>query len=122
MLCYIMVCSMIGGISVSVTTGLGAAIVTSVQGDNQVRPCACAREGTAEHKPWYSSNSGLRTFSSDSSSSPSVRHAPLPVPVIGSSHAPVRASLVTEVFYLNKALALFNTGASLLTPLLPRVV
>ncbi len=34
---YIMVCSMIGGISVSVTTGLGAAIVTSVQGDNQVR-------------------------------------------------------------------------------------
>lgn len=37
MLCYIMVCSMIGGISVSVTTGLGAAIVTSVQGDNQVR-------------------------------------------------------------------------------------
>ena len=36
MLWYIMVCSMIGGISVSVTTGLGAAIVTSAQGDNQV--------------------------------------------------------------------------------------
>jgi len=28
---------MIGGISVSVTTGLGAAIVTTAQGDNQVR-------------------------------------------------------------------------------------
>lgn len=37
MLWYIMVCSMIGGISVSVTTGLGAAIVTTAMGDNQVR-------------------------------------------------------------------------------------
>ncbi|KAF7977719.1 hypothetical protein HWV62_2776 [Athelia sp. TMB] len=36
MLWYIAVCSMIGGISVSVTTGLGAAIVTTAQGDNQV--------------------------------------------------------------------------------------
>ncbi|KAJ7452751.1 magnesium transporter [Mycena galericulata] len=36
MLWYILVCSMIGGISVSVTTGLGAAIVTTVGGDNQV--------------------------------------------------------------------------------------
>ena len=37
MLWYISVCSMIGGISVSVTTGLGAAIVTTARGDNQVR-------------------------------------------------------------------------------------
>lgn len=37
MLWYIMVCSMIGGISVSVTTGLGSAIVTTAYGDNQVR-------------------------------------------------------------------------------------
>lgn len=37
MLWYIGVCSMIGGISVSVTTGLGAAIVTTAMGDNQVR-------------------------------------------------------------------------------------
>lgn len=36
MLWYIGVCSMIGGISVSVTTGLGAAIVTTAMGDNQV--------------------------------------------------------------------------------------
>ena len=36
MLWYIMVCSMIGGISVSVTTGLGSAIVTTAMGDNQV--------------------------------------------------------------------------------------
>lgn len=41
MVWYILVCSMIGGISVSVTTGLGAAIVTTAFGDNQVRPnCA----------------------------------------------------------------------------------
>lgn len=32
---YISVCSMIGGISVSVTTGLGAAIVQTAYGDNQ---------------------------------------------------------------------------------------
>jgi hypothetical protein len=38
MLWYIMVCSMIGGISVSVTTGLGAAIVTTASGHNQVSP------------------------------------------------------------------------------------
>ena len=37
MLWYIFVCSMIGGISVSVTTGLGAAIVQTAKGDNQVR-------------------------------------------------------------------------------------
>jgi magnesium transporter len=36
MLWYISVCSMIGGISVSVTTGLGSAIVTTAMGDNQV--------------------------------------------------------------------------------------
>lgn len=37
MLWFIAVCSLIGGISVSVTTGLGASIVTTAQGDNQVR-------------------------------------------------------------------------------------
>lgn len=36
MIWYILVCSLIGGLSVSVTTGLGAAIVTSIMGDNQV--------------------------------------------------------------------------------------
>ena len=36
MLWYLFVCSMIGGISVSVTTGLGAAIVETARGDNQV--------------------------------------------------------------------------------------
>jgi hypothetical protein len=37
MLWYIAVCRMIGSLSVSVMTGLGAAIVTTVMGDNQVR-------------------------------------------------------------------------------------
>jgi|SRR6267142_213157 len=36
MIWYILVCSLIGGLSVSVTTGLGSAIVTSIRGDNQV--------------------------------------------------------------------------------------
>ncbi|KAG6877156.1 hypothetical protein C0993_009862 [Termitomyces sp. T159_Od127] len=37
MMWYIMVCSMIGGISVSVTTGLGAAIVQTAMGDSQFK-------------------------------------------------------------------------------------
>ncbi|WVO17108.1 hypothetical protein L204_104798 [Cryptococcus depauperatus] len=37
MLPYISICSLIGGISVSCTQGLGASIVTSVQGNNQVK-------------------------------------------------------------------------------------
>ncbi|KII92725.1 hypothetical protein PLICRDRAFT_37525 [Plicaturopsis crispa FD-325 SS-3] len=68
MLWYIMVCSMIGGISVSVTTGLGAAIVTTASGDNQF-------------KHWFI------YF------------------LIGF----VAVTLITEVYYLNMALALFNT-------------
>lgn len=46
MIWYILVCSLIGGLSVSVTTGLGAAIVTTVMGDNQVRSHA-----TENHRP-----------------------------------------------------------------------
>ncbi|KAG5722279.1 Magnesium transporter NIPA2, partial [Termitomyces sp. T112] len=69
MLWYIMVCSMIGGISVSVTTGLGAAIVQTAMGDNQF-------------KFWFMYF--LLGF--------------------------VVVTLLTEVFYLNKALALFNTA------------
>ncbi|KAL5528613.1 hypothetical protein ACEPAF_7749 [Sanghuangporus sanghuang] len=69
MLWYIMVCSMIGGISVSVTTGLGAAIVTTASGDNQF-------------KYWFIYF--LIFF--------------------------IAATLITEVYYLNVALALFNTA------------
>ncbi|KAF5337657.1 hypothetical protein D9758_012997 [Tetrapyrgos nigripes] len=69
MLWWIMVCSMIGGISVSVTTGLGAAIVTTAQGENQF-------------KYWFIYF--LIVF--------------------------VVVTLLTEVYYLNVALALFNTA------------
>ncbi|EJD02690.1 DUF803-domain-containing protein [Fomitiporia mediterranea MF3/22] len=69
MLWYIMVCSMIGGISVSVTTGLGAAIVRTAQGDSQF-------------KYWFIYF--LMVF--------------------------VAVTLITEVYYLNVALALFNTA------------
>ncbi|KAJ7090872.1 magnesium transporter NIPA-domain-containing protein [Mycena belliarum] len=68
MLWYIMVCSMIGGISVSVTTGLGSAIVTTASGDNQFTH-------------WF----------------------------IYFLIAFVAVTLITEVYYLNVALALFNT-------------
>ncbi|WVR09634.1 hypothetical protein IAU60_006707 [Kwoniella sp. DSM 27419] len=37
MMPYIAICSLIGGISVSCTQGLGASIVTSIQGNNQVK-------------------------------------------------------------------------------------
>jgi len=69
MIWYLLVCSLIGGLSVSVTTGLGAAIVTTVTGDNQF-------------KHWFIYF--LLIF--------------------------IAVTLVTEVFYLNKALALFNTA------------
>ncbi|KAH9041156.1 magnesium transporter NIPA-domain-containing protein [Lactarius hengduanensis] len=69
MIWYILVCSLIGGLSVSVTTGLGSAIVTTVMGDNQF-------------KHWFIYF--LLVF--------------------------IAVTLVTEVFYLNKALALFNTA------------
>ncbi|KAG5643319.1 hypothetical protein DXG03_001203 [Asterophora parasitica] len=69
MLWYIFICSMIGGISVSVTTGLGAAIVQTAYGDNQF-------------KYWFMYF--LLIF--------------------------VVVTLLTEVYYLNKALALFNTA------------
>ncbi|KAG2154452.1 magnesium transporter NIPA-domain-containing protein [Suillus bovinus] len=69
MLWYISVCSTIGGISVSVTTGLGAAIVTSIMGVNQF-------------KNWF----------------------------IYFLLAFVVMTLLTEIFYLNKSLALFNTA------------
>ena len=37
MIWYILICSLIGGISVSCTQGLGACILTSIRGENQVR-------------------------------------------------------------------------------------
>ncbi|KAG0707045.1 magnesium transporter NIPA-domain-containing protein [Suillus ampliporus] len=66
MLWYITVCSTIGGISVSVTTGLGAAIVTTFMG----------------FKNWF----------------------------IYFLIAFVVITLLTEIYYLNIALALFNTA------------
>lgn len=69
MLWYLAVCSTIGGISVSVTTGLGAAVVTTAMGHNQFNN-------------WF----------------------------IFFLVAFVAVTLVTEVYYLNVALALFNTA------------
>ncbi|EGO00436.1 hypothetical protein SERLA73DRAFT_181034 [Serpula lacrymans var. lacrymans S7.3] len=69
MLWYITVCSTIGGISVSVTTGLGSAIVATAMGDNQFNH-------------WF----------------------------IYFLFAFVAVTLLTEVYYLNVALALFNTA------------
>lgn len=37
MMPYISVCSLIGGISVSCTQGLGSAIITSIQGNSQIK-------------------------------------------------------------------------------------
>lgn len=57
MLWYILVCSMIGGISVSVTTGLGAAIVQTALGDNQVcflpHDTSCFTKGGSQFKYWF---------------------------------------------------------------------
>ncbi|EJD02695.1 DUF803-domain-containing protein [Fomitiporia mediterranea MF3/22] len=68
MIWYILVCSLIGGISVSCTQGLGACILTSIRGQNQF-------------KNWFIYF--LLVF--------------------------VICTLLTEIYYLNVALALFNT-------------
>ncbi|GAA5934991.1 uncharacterized protein JCM15063_003122 [Sporobolomyces koalae] len=69
MLVYISICSLLGGLSVACTSGLGASILTSIRGDNQVKHWFF----------WF-----LLGF--------------------------VVITLVSEVIYLNKALALFNTA------------
>ncbi|KAG8912876.1 hypothetical protein FRC00_003580, partial [Tulasnella sp. 408] len=69
MIWYILVCSLIGGLSVSCTQGLGAAIVTSIRGENQF-------------KNWFTYF--LLGF--------------------------VAITLLTEIYFLNVALALFNTA------------
>ncbi|KAG9089927.1 hypothetical protein FRC06_001291 [Ceratobasidium sp. 370] len=69
MLWYILVCSLIGGLSVSCTQGLGTAIVTSIRGQNQFTY-------------WFTYF--LLVF--------------------------VVVTLLTEIYYLNMALALFNTA------------
>ena len=57
-----MVCSMIGGISVSVTTGLGAAIVTTAYGDNQVIILCYFVVGSFTYPPDLSSSTGSSIF------------------------------------------------------------
>ncbi|KAI0699365.1 magnesium transporter NIPA-domain-containing protein [Cerioporus squamosus] len=69
MMPYLGVCSLIGGLSVSCTQGLGASIVTSIRGDNQF-------------KNWFIYF--LLVF--------------------------VIVTLLTEIYYLNVALAMFNTA------------
>lgn len=58
MIWYIAVCSMIGGLSVSCIQGLGAAIVTTAKGNNQVR---ISRFRTSQaHLSYPSSSNGSR--------------------------------------------------------------
>lgn len=65
MLWYITICSMIGGLSVSCTSGLGAAIVTSAMGDNQVGLCIVSVHQNSTSPS--SSSTGSYTSSSYSS-------------------------------------------------------
>jgi len=75
MLWYIAVCSMIGGISVSVTTGLGAAIVETAYGDNQVRLWIYALLSLPRLRLPFSLNTGSCIFYLHLLSSPSVRRS-----------------------------------------------
>ncbi|KAH9171956.1 magnesium transporter NIPA-domain-containing protein [Lactarius sanguifluus] len=88
MIWYILVCSLIGGLSVSVTTGLGSAIVTTVMGDNQFK-----------HWFIYFLLVFIAVTLGESASS-----------WLSASEDQTELCTVTEVFYLNKALALFNTA------------
>lgn len=67
MLVHIGICSVIGGLSVSCTQGLGASILTSIRGNNQVSrflPLAYARRLTLELQRSHFGSSGF--FSSSS--------------------------------------------------------
>jgi len=64
MIWYILICSMIGGLSVSVTTGLGSAIVTSVKGDNQVGVSGPVKLNDKSHSASHSLNIGSLIFCS----------------------------------------------------------
>ena len=74
MIWYILICSMIGGLSVSVTTGLGSAIVTSVKGDNQVRVLGPLGSIYEPHPASDSLSIGSLIFCSFSLLSPCVSH------------------------------------------------
>jgi hypothetical protein len=93
---------MIGGISVSVTTGLGAAIVQTALGDNQVCCLLCDTssftEPESQFKYWFMYF--LLVF------------VIVTLRKWRSAIYPCMADVVavTEVYYLNVALALFNTG------------
>ena len=105
MIWYLLICSMIGGLSVSVTTGLGSAIVTSVKGDNQVCVLSFMK---SIHKSNFASHSlsiGSLISCSALLLSPCVSH--FANPPIRTRH---ECFPVTEIYYLNVALALFNTG------------
>jgi hypothetical protein len=103
MLWYIAVCSMIGGISVSVTTGLGAAIVQTALGDNQVSiQFLCSRSHlqlmSFQFKHWFMYFLLIFVIIT------------LRMLLSRLDQHNADGVLVTEVYYLNMALALFNTG------------
>ena len=58
MIWYLLICSMIGGLSVSVTTGLGSAIVTTFMGNNQVGSLEARRMRYRADSLWGSLNTG----------------------------------------------------------------
>lgn len=106
MIWYLLICSMIGGLSVSVTTGLGAAIITSIQGDNQVCTLGSYEVEYKSHvsilqfKYWFTYfllGFIVVTLRKSFRETPSDMNR-------------LRLPSVTEIYYLNVALALFNTG------------
>lgn len=58
MLPYIGICSLIGGLSVSCTQGLGACILTSIRGENQVGLTICYYDTISDGYFFYSSRIG----------------------------------------------------------------
>jgi CBS domain containing-hemolysin-like protein len=71
MLVYITICSLLGGLSVACTSGLGGAILTSIRGDS------------SQWKQWF----------------------------MYFTLAFVITTLLLEINYLNKALALYNSAS-----------
>lgn len=103
MLVHIGICSLIGGLSVSCTQGLGAAILTSIRGNNQVHSALCL-----SRLPFLPS---LKELSDPPTSC--LASAKVTFWFFWFLFVFVIGTLLTEINYLNKALELFNTRSAL---------
>ena len=101
------ICSLIGGISVSCTQGLGACILTSIRGSDQVSKINMTHDCMAHNLTMVFTVQELVYLLPYSSGN---HHTTYVFTSREFSSDELIDYIVTEIYYLNVALALFNTG------------